>query len=70
MKKKYIQPDIEVEELSTCKEMLVGSGQVLNQYTPTSGLDNDAPENGGLNDGSHTVGAKGHEGTYSVWDDE
>lgn len=47
MKKKYIQPVIEVEELSTCEEMLVGSGQVLNQYTPTSGLDNDAPENGG-----------------------
>ena len=70
MKKKYIQPVIEVEELSTCEEMLVGSGQVLNQDTPTLGLDNDAPENGGLNGGSHTVGARGQGGAYRGWDDE
>ena len=56
--KKYIGPATKVKRLNA-ENLLAGS---LNS-TPTSGLDN-APGNGGTNDGSHSVGAK----VFKIWD--
>ena len=60
--KKYIVPAIKVKSLDA--ENLLAGSKLLNEYTPTSNLDN-APGNGGENDGTHPVSAK----TFNIWDD-
>jgi len=59
MMKEYKKPSIKVNKITDEGSMLMAS---MNGTNPTSGLDN-APTNGGVNDGSHVPGAK----RYDVW---
>jgi hypothetical protein len=59
MMKEYKKPSIKVNKITDEGSMLMSS---LDPSKPTSGLDN-APTNGGVNDGTHIVNAK----HFEVW---
>lgn len=62
MKKiQYVKPNTKVRCVIDENAMIMSS---LNDTNPTSGLDN-APTYGGVNDGTHSVGAKRN----IFWDD-
>lgn len=59
MEKKYITPSIKVKKIDLENLLQTASP---NSPNPTNGLDN-APGNGGSNDGSHSVNSK-----FNAWD--
>lgn len=63
MKKNYVKPSVKVREIDM--ESLLASQSVSNTY-PTNGLvDGPAPTYGGVNDGTHSVGA-----SQNLWSEE
>ena len=68
MKKQYISPVITIYPALVEYAILAGSPSSLSESKSASGLDN-APDNGGKNDGSHEPGAKTGYVNYGMWEE-
>jgi len=67
MKKQYVFPVITLSSSFPEYVILAGSPGRLRENTAVSGIDN-APGNGGRNEGTHDPGAKIGYDYYNVWE--